>query len=102
MQNDWVQRLTWPVYLIGLGLLMAAIVRTHATPTWNQIPLTTAGFFGALGALLPNVVIQILGTGDYARFVRRAELGRALWQGPLVVIVLVYLFAFPLGAILAL
>jgi purine-cytosine permease-like protein len=102
VQNDWVQRLTWPVYLVGLGLLMAAIIGGHAAPAWNQTPLTVAGFFGALGALLPNVVIQILGTGDYARFVRRSELRAAMWQGPLVVIVLVYLFAFPLGAILAL
>jgi purine-cytosine permease-like protein len=102
-QNDFVQRWLAPIFLVGLGLLVfEEINRSTAHPSFGSPGLTALGFFGALGALLPNVVIQILGTGDFARFIRKTEVKRAMVVGPFVVIAAVYLISFPLGAVLAL
>jgi purine-cytosine permease-like protein len=102
-QNDFVQRWLAPVFLVGLALLVFdEISRSTAHPSFGSPGLTAIGFFGALGALLPNVVIQILGTGDFARFIRKTEVKKAMVAGPFVVIAAVYLISFPLGAVLAL
>jgi purine-cytosine permease-like protein len=102
-QNDFVQRWLAPIFLVGLALLVfEEVSQSHAHPSFGSPGLTALGFFGALGALLPNVVIQILGTGDFARFIRKTEVKRAMVAGPFVVIAAVYLISFPLGAVLAL
>jgi purine-cytosine permease-like protein len=102
-QNDFVQRWLAPVFLVGLALLVfEEVSRSTAHPSFGSPGITAIGFFGALGALLPNVVIQILGTGDFARFIRKTEVKRAMVAGPFVVIAAVYLISFPLGAVLAL
>jgi purine-cytosine permease-like protein len=102
-QNDFVQRWLAPVFLVGLGLLVyEEVSRSAVHPSFGSPGLTAIGFFGALGALMPNVVIQILGTGDFARFIRKTEVKRAMVAGPFVVIAAVYLISFPLGAVLAL
>jgi purine-cytosine permease-like protein len=102
-QNDFVQRWLAPVFLVGLGLLVyEEVTRSAAHPSFGSPGLSAIGFFGALGALMPNVVIQILGTGDFARFIRKTEVKRAMVAGPFVVIAAVYLISFPLGAVLAL
>jgi purine-cytosine permease-like protein len=64
--------------------------------------ITAANFFGAFGALLPSVVIQVLGTCDFARFLRRRDMRRGMWLGSIAVIWLVYVVSEPLGAVLAL
>jgi purine-cytosine permease-like protein len=102
-QNDFVQRWLAPVFLVGLALLVyEEINRSAAHPSFGSPGLNAIGFFGALGALMPNVVIQILGTGDFARFIRKTEVKQAMVAGPFVVIAAVYLISFPLGAVLAL
>lgn len=102
-QNDFVQRWLGPVFLVGLAWLVIAAVRSSdLSPSFSDPAFSVAGFFGALGALLPNVVIQILGTGDFSRFIRKTEVRRAMVVGPFVVIGAVYLISFPLGAVLAL
>jgi purine-cytosine permease-like protein len=102
-QNDFVQRWLAPIFLAGLGLLVFEVIRRSTLhPSFGSPGLTAIGFFGALGALLPNVVIQILGTGDFARFIRKTEVRQAMIAGPFVVIAAVYLVSFPLGALLAL
>lgn len=102
-QNDFVQRWLGPVFLAGLAwLVIAAVHGSHLSPSFSSPAFTVAGFFGALRALLPNVVIQILGTGDFSRFIRKTEVKRAMVVGPFVVIAAVYLISFPLGAVLAL
>ncbi|MGH3171326.1 MAG: purine-cytosine permease family protein [Trebonia sp.] len=102
-QNDFVQRWLAPVFLVGLGLLVfEEVSRSTAHPSFGSPGITAIGFLGALGALLPNVVIQILGTGDFARFIRKTEVKRAMVAGPFVVIAAVYLISFPIGAVLAL
>jgi purine-cytosine permease-like protein len=102
-QNDFVQRWLAPVFLAGLGLLVFEVIHRSALhPSFGSPGFSAIGFFGALGALLPNVVIQVLGTGDFARFIRKTEVKRAMIAGPFVVIAAVYLVSFPLGALLAL
>jgi purine-cytosine permease-like protein len=102
-QNDFVQRWLGPIFLVGLGwLVYEAVHRSHLHPSFAHPGLTLTGLLGALGALLPNVVIQILGTGDFSRFIRKTEVRRAMIVGPFVVIAAVYLVSFPLGAVLAL
>lgn len=102
-QNDFVQRWLGPVFLVGLGWLVYEAVQ-HSTlhPSFASPGLTITGVLGALGALLPNVVIQVLGTGDFSRFIRKTEVRRAMVVGPFVVIAAVYLVSFPIGAVLAL
>jgi purine-cytosine permease-like protein len=102
-QNDFVQRWLGPVFLAGLVWLVVAAVRgSHLHPSFGSPGFTAAAFFGSLGALLPNVVIQILGTGDFSRFIRKVEVRKAMLAGPAVVIAAVYLVSFPAGAVLAL
>jgi purine-cytosine permease-like protein len=102
-QNDFVQRWLGPVFLAGLALLVFEVIHQSALhPSLGSPGLSAIGFFGALGALLPNVVIQVLGTGDFARFIRKTEVKKAMIAGPFVVIAAVYLISFPLGALLAL
>jgi purine-cytosine permease-like protein len=102
-QNDFVQRWLGPIFLVGLGwLVYEAVHRSTLHPSFAHPSLTLTGILSALGALLPNVVIQILGTGDFSRFIRKTEVRRAMVVGPFVVIAAVYLVSFPLGAVLAL
>jgi purine-cytosine permease-like protein len=102
-QNDFVQRWLGPIFLVGLAwLVIAAVQHSHLSPSFSTPGFSAVGFFGALGALLPNVVIQILGTGDFSRFIRKTEVKRAMIVGPFVVIAAVYLISFPIGAVLAL
>jgi purine-cytosine permease-like protein len=102
VQNDFVQRITWPIYIAGLAWLMIDTFNDHHIGSLSGPGVSIATLCGALGALLPNVVIQILGTGDFARFVRKTDVKRAMWMGPFMVILMVYLVAFPIGALLAL
>lgn len=102
VQNDLFQRITWPVYVVGLVWLMISTFNDHPVGSLSSPGVSIGTLAGAFGALLPNVVIQVLGTGDYARFVRRDQVGRAMVMGPFMVILLVYLVAFPIGALLAL
>jgi purine-cytosine permease-like protein len=102
-QNDFVQRWLGPIFLVGLAWLVIAGVRSSTlSPSFSSPGFSAVGFLGALGALLPNVVIQILGTGDFSRFIRKTEVKRAMVVGPFVVIAAVYLISFPAGAVLAL
>jgi purine-cytosine permease-like protein len=102
-QNDFVQRWLGPIFLAGLvWLVYQAVHRSTLHPSFTHPGLTLVGVLSALGALLPNVVIQILGTGDFSRFIRKTEVRRAMIVGPFVVIAAVYLISFPLGAVLAL
>jgi purine-cytosine permease-like protein len=102
-QNDFVQRWLGPIFLVGLAwLVYEAVHRSTLHPSFTHPGLTLAGVFGALGALLPNVVIQVLGTGDFSRFIRKTEVRRAMVVGPFVVIAAVYLVSFPIGAVPAL
>jgi purine-cytosine permease-like protein len=102
-QNDFVQRWLGPIFLVGLAwLVVSAVWHSHLAPSFGSPGWSVAGFLGALGALLPNVVIQILGTGDFSRFIRKTEVKRAMVVGPFVVIAAVYLISFPAGAVLAL
>ena len=57
-------RRPWMLFVIAIGVFAAAFVARHA--------------------LLPNVVIQILGTGDFARFIRKTEVKRVMVAGPFV------------------
>jgi purine-cytosine permease-like protein len=102
-QNDIVQRWLAPVFVAGLVWLVIAGVRTPgAHPVFNTPEFSVLGFLGALGLILPNVVIQILGTGDFYRFIRKTEVRKAMIVGPTMVIAAVYLVSFPAGALLAL
>jgi purine-cytosine permease-like protein len=102
-QNDFVQRWLGPIFLVGLVWLVVAAVRdSHLSPSFSHPGFTVGALLGSLGALLPNVVIQILGTGDFSRFIRKAEVRKAMLAGPAVVIAAVYLISFPAGAVLAL
>ncbi|WP_169736801.1 purine-cytosine permease family protein [Pseudonocardia spinosispora] len=102
-QNDFVQRWLGPIFLAGLvWLVVAGVQDSHLDPSFSTPAFTVVGFLGSLGALLPNVVIQILGTGDFSRFIRKAEVKKAMLAGPAVVIAAVYLVSFPAGAVLAL
>ncbi|MGP4014822.1 purine-cytosine permease family protein [Saccharopolyspora sp. 5N708] len=102
-QNDFVQRWLSPIFVIGLfWLLIAGIQHGTAEHSFSTPGFSMIGFAGALGALLPNVVIQVLGTGDFSRFIRKSEVKRAMVVGPFVVIAAVYLISFPIGATLAL
>ena len=102
-QNDFVQRWLGPIFLVGLvWLVVAGVQNSSLTPSFSTPGFSAVGFFGSLGALLPNVVIQVLGTGDFSRFIRKTEVRKAMVAGPLVVIAAVYLISFPAGAVLAL
>ena len=102
-QNDFVQRWLGPIFLVGLvWLVVAAVQHSSLAPSFSSPGFSAIGFFGSLGALLPNVVIQILGTGDFSRFIRKTEVRKAMLAGPAVVIAAVYLISFPAGAVLAL
>jgi purine-cytosine permease-like protein len=70
--------------------------------SFTEPGITTANFLGAFGVLLPNVVIQVLGTCDFARFLRRRDMRKGMWLGSIAVIWLVYVVSEPLGAVLAL
>jgi purine-cytosine permease-like protein len=101
-QNDIVQRWLAPIFVGGLVWLVVAGVRAPgAHPVFNTPGFSVLGFLGALGLILPNVVIQILGTGDFSRFIRKTEVRKAMIAGPTMVIAAVYLVSFPAGALLA-
>jgi purine-cytosine permease-like protein len=101
-QNDFVQRVTFPLFLAGLVWLTWKVVGRPVHPSFTSPGITAGNFFGALGALLPNVVIQVLGTCDFARFLRRRDMRKGLALGSVAVIWLVYVVSMPLGAVLAL
>jgi purine-cytosine permease-like protein len=100
-QNDFIQRFTWPLFLAGLVWLTWKVVGHPMHGSFGSPGISAANFFGAFGALLPNVVIQVLGACDFARFLRRRELRKGMLLCGVAVIWLVYVVSMPIGAFLA-
>jgi purine-cytosine permease-like protein len=101
-ENDLLQRITWPLFLIGFGFLLW---RTFSLPShiaFNAKAASVQSFAQALAAVLPVFTIQALLVGDWSRFMRKRDISRASWIAALVTIGGLFLVEAPLGALMAL
>lgn len=101
--NDFLQRITTPLFVVGLGYLMYKVfsLPTHETAV-NLPGLSVSNVTGALGAALPLVAILSLNAADWSRFMKKKDINKATWLAPLVVIGGVVAIEAPLGAVMAL
>jgi purine-cytosine permease-like protein len=100
--NNILQRITWPLFIIGLVALAVDIFTRHhvAGSIWAG-PVTAASLLGAIGLCLPVLGIQALAVGDWSRFARAADVGKVKVIASSVSIGGLFLIEAPLGAFLA-
>lgn len=101
-QNDFIQRWTTPLFVIGLVWLAIRVFSLDVHPAYNNPGLSFHNVAGAFGSALPLVAILALNAGDWCRFMRKSDVKRATWIAPTVVIGGVILVEAPLGALMAL
>ncbi|MGW2651091.1 purine-cytosine permease family protein [Streptomyces sp. NPDC001393] len=101
-QNDWLQRVTAPLFLVGLIYLIAKVVDRAQVVPLSAHAVGVSTLLSAIGMMLPATGGQILASGDYARFMRRQDARKAGWIGPLVVVGLAGFIEPSLGALLSL
>lgn len=100
--NLWLQRITWPLFLVGLVALMIANFGSGtASDALLTAPITMPNLLGAIATALPVLSILALTVGDWSRFARRKDMRRVQVVSSSVVLGGVFVIAAPLGAFLA-
>lgn len=100
-QNDFVQRWTLPIFLVGLvWLFVAALDKTAPGASHAAVGVST--LLPAIAVILSNVAIQVLIVGDSARFIRKRQRGRVITVAVVLGIGGITLLLAPAGAIMSL
>jgi purine-cytosine permease-like protein len=100
--NNILQRITWPLFTIGVvALTVVTFTRHHVTGSIWAGHVTAASLLGAIGVCLPVLSIQALAVGDWSRFARATDVGKVQVIASSVAIGGLFLIEAPLGAFLA-
>lgn len=101
--NDFLQRVTTPLFILGLVYLVYKVFTLPVHPIATDLPgVSFNSVVGALGAALPLVAILSLNAADWSRFMRKKDAKKAGWLSSVVVIGGVIVVEAPLGAVMAL
>jgi purine-cytosine permease-like protein len=100
-QNDLLQRVTTPLFLIGLAVLAFKAFEGPAPASLGG-PVTIPHIAAGLASVLPLAAIQALVIGDWSRFAHRKDIRTIQAVGPLVAVGGLFLIEAPLGALFAL
>ena len=101
--NDLLQRITWPLFLIGLVWLMIKVFSSggsHVSVGTGAV--TFSALVPAMAAVLTSCTTQGMLVGDWSRFMRKADIPRAKWIAALMAIWLTFVVEGGLGAAMSL
>lgn len=101
--NDFLQRITTPLFLAGfIWLAIKVFTGEPATTVIDPaFPISFENVTGALSAIIPVAAIISLNAADYSRFMRKRDARTASRLAPVIVIGGILVLEVPIGALLS-